>query len=91
MFLLCLITAYTGSNFEMRKGACAPFIFCLKQTENKLKERPCDTLTILREHQLYKKKTKKKKKSVYRYPDINSEWSVDPHRALRWYSAEATL
>lgn len=65
MFLLCLITAYTGSNFEMRKGAYTPFIFCLGENR-KLKHKPCYTLTILKSINYTRKKTKNKK-SVYRY------------------------
>ena len=65
MFLLCLITAYTGSNFEMRKGAYTPFIFWLGENR-KLKHKPCYTLTILKSINYTRKKTKNKK-SVYRY------------------------
>lgn len=60
MFLLCLITAYTGSNFEMRKGACTPFVFCLKQ-KTKLKHKPCYTLTILKNINYTRKRLKTKR------------------------------
>lgn len=66
MFLLCLITAYTGSNFEMRKGAYTPFIFCLEQNRKQTETEALLYINNFKEHQLYKKKTKNKK-SVYRY------------------------